>query len=166
MTCNNCSKKITKYSKSGLCLSCCKTGKKVNFSIATRKDISERAKKRNVGGEQSLNWKGGISKDKRIYNRNLYKRLSGIEKSKRVWSKNKRNRMKRANGGSHSFAEWELLKTQYNWTCPCCKKIEPKIKLVQDHIIAVSKGGSDNIENIQPLCRSCNAKKMIKIIKY
>lgn len=70
------------------------------------------------------------------------------------------------NGGKFNYGEWETLKAQYNWTCPCCKRGEPNIKLTMDHIIPVSKGGSSNIENIQPLCRSCNSKKHNKVIKY
>src|SRR3990167_2169393 len=70
-------------------------------------------------------------------------------------------------GLTNNLGDWGMLKAQYNWTCPCCKKKEPKIKLTEDHIIPVSKGGSDNIENIQPLCKSCNSRKNNReIIKF
>ena len=104
-------------------------------------------------GERNWGWKGGISKNKKYMS----------------WLKNKRNRLKGYIGellGSHTFGEWELLKKQYRYTCPACERKEPEIKLTEDHIIPLSKGGSDNIENIQPLCQSCNAKKHTKIIRY
>lgn len=76
----------------------------------------------------------------------------------------KRRDLQRIDG--HTLEEWETLKAQYNWICLCCKKQEPTIKLERDHIIPVIKGGSSNIQNIQPLCGSCNSKKHTKIIKY
>ncbi len=105
------------------------------------------------GGDESYNWIGILFNDKEYRN----------------WQKNKRNRVikrMRVECVTHTFGEWELLKKQYGYTCPCCKKSEPDIKLTEDHIIPLSKGGSDLIENIQPLCRSCNCKKYTKIIKY
>lgn len=77
-----------------------------------------------------------------------------------------RNKRIASNGGFHSNGEWENVKAQYNWTCPGCKKKEPEIKLTKDHIIPLSKGGSDNIENIQPLCQPCNSRKNTQIVRY
>ena len=66
--------------------------------------------------------------------------------------------------GSHTVQEWESLKETFFYTCPACGR--SNIELTRDHIIPLSKKGSDYIKNIQPLCRSCNSKKSINIIEY
>ena len=125
--------------------------------------------------KQKKEWELRNPDKKKMINRNHYlkcsngvKRDNGRSKNKQwvSWVKNKRNRMKRGAIGNHTFGEWELLKKQYGYCCPSCGKCEPKIKLTEDHIIPLSKGGLDNIENIQPLCRSCNCKKFTKVVRY
>lgn len=83
-----------------------------------------------------------------------------------TWLKNKRNRLKKASSGSHTFEEWFNLKSKYNNTCLDCGRKEPDILITEDHIVPLSKGGSDFIENIQPLCKSCNCRKHDKIINF
>lgn len=79
----------------------------------------------------------------------------------------KRAKAKRKNlDGEYSFAEWQVLKKEYNFTCPSCLKSEPDIELHADHIIPIIKGGWNEISNIQPLCKSCNSSKYTKIIAY
>jgi hypothetical protein len=128
------------------------------MSIAKLGKVSPRK-----GKKLSLETREKISLSKRKYfqDRNPnYIPFSYDDRKKR-----RRERLK-IYGGFHSVKEWETLKAQYNWTCPCCKKQEPEIKLTRDHIISVSRGGSDNIENIQPLCVSCNSKKSTTTIRY
>ena len=80
------------------------------------------------------------------------------------------NRQRRAlklnSGGSHSLEQWEALKDKYQHICLCCKKQEPFIVLTEDHIIPLTLGGTDDISNIQPLCRSCNSRKNAKVIDF
>jgi 5-methylcytosine-specific restriction endonuclease McrA len=59
------------------------------------------------------------------------------------------------------FTRAEFLSLCRATGCVCmeCRKQFPIGKLEADHIIALSRGGSNGIGNIQPLCRSCNANK-------
>ena len=75
----------------------------------------------------------------------------------------RRKARKKGAPGSHTIKQWEQVKLEYNYMCPYCQRIEPDIKLTQDHIIPLFRGGGDNIENIQPLCASCNASKGAKL---
>jgi 5-methylcytosine-specific restriction endonuclease McrA len=65
-----------------------------------------------------------------------------------------------------SRAEWNAIKAKYNHRCLCCGATEPDIRLEPDHVIPISRGGRNIVANIQPLCRSCNARKNAKTTDY
>lgn len=66
--------------------------------------------------------------------------------------------------GSFTNTEWVDLCNQYDNLCLCCKL--PGLDLTADHVIPLSRGGSNTIDNIQPLCGSCNSKKHTKTTDY
>lgn len=99
-----------------------------------------------LSGENHWNWKGGYE-------------------NKLLHSRNRRMRKKKVNG-SHTLSQWLELKKKFNYMCLCCKKFEPFITLTQDHIVPISKGGSNDISNIQPLCARCNSQKYTEIKSY
>lgn len=101
-------------------------------------------------GENNNLWKGGISKQK------------GYD----TFIQQNREARKKGNGGSYTLEEWNALIKKFNYMCLCCKRQEPQIKLTVDHIIPISKGGRNDIKNLQPLCFNCNARKHAKHIDY
>ena len=67
-------------------------------------------------------------------------------------------------GGDYSNDQWLALCEQYGNKCLACG--EHKGKLTADHVIPLSRGGSNDITNIQPLCASCNSRKHDQIKDY
>jgi 5-methylcytosine-specific restriction endonuclease McrA len=129
------------------------------------KKLSEEHKRKiskACGGEKCWNWKGGISRNEKEY----HKKYREAHKNNYSFYARLRHYKVKGATGSHTFGEWETLKAQCNWACLACKRKEPEIKLTEDHIIQISKGGSNNIENIQPLCVNCNSKKHTKVVSY
>lgn len=95
-------------------------------------------------GSKSHLWKGGISS-----NRKEYFNLKGLERYARL----------KGAKGSFTVEEWFELKKKNNNSCAKCGTHESIAKLTKDHIIPLTKGGSNWINNIQPLCQSCNSRK-------
>ena len=62
--------------------------------------------------------------------------------------------------GSHSIEQWNALLEKCGRRCTYCGRND--IGLTRDHVIPLTRGGSDDISNIVPSCRSCNSRKGTK----
>jgi uncharacterized protein YdaU (DUF1376 family) len=63
---------------------------------------------------------------------------------------------------THSKEEWLALVAVCGSRCARCSKHTDELEggvLCKDHIVPVYQGGSDGIDNIQPMCRNCNSSK-------
>lgn len=58
--------------------------------------------------------------------------------------------------GTHTDAEWARMVAIYG---RCLRCGEADSKLAKDHIVPIYQGGSDAIQNLQPLCMRCNQSK-------
>ena len=102
------------------------------------------------------------AEERRKYSLEYYK----LHPEKSVAATNRRRALKYAAKETHTEEEWQELKAFYNFKCLCCGQQEPDIKLTRDHVIPLTQGGSDSIDNVQPLCARCNSKKNNKHIDY
>ncbi len=66
-----------------------------------------------------------------------------------------KNRKKRKTLANYKKILQDLL-PKYNFKCVLCKATE---KLTIDHIKPISKGGGDELENLQIMCKTCNSRK-------
>lgn len=61
--------------------------------------------------------------------------------------------------GTHTPAQWLGLVSAFGCRCVMCGAVMDPWDVQKDHIIPIYQGGSDGIENVQPLCRPCNTSK-------
>ena len=80
---------------------------------------------------------------------------------KRALNNDRRSRVHGAEG-SFTASEWQALCDWFGNVCLRCGKPEVTI----DHVVPLTRGGSNMIENVQPLCRSCNPSKKTQSIDY
>lgn len=59
--------------------------------------------------------------------------------------------------GSHTLAEWQARVAAFGGRCAYCQRSD--VRLERDHVIALIEGGTNDITNILPACRSCNSSK-------
>jgi len=75
-----------------------------------------------------------------------------------------RAEMERSAPGSHSQSEWNAIVALHEGRCACCGV--NGVVLTKDHIVPLSKGGSNSAINLQPLCCSCNSSKGTRIVGF
>jgi hypothetical protein len=90
-------------------------------------------------------------------------------------SRTKQRANRRQAEGFHSTKQWVDLNEQYGHHCLDCKKhksefpINPRTgrqrPVEPDHIVPLSRGGTNWIWNIQPLCHDCNRKNWHHYLK-
>ena len=85
-------------------------------------------------------------------------------KSAKANNRRKRRAARHASSGSFTAKEFKALCDAYDNRCLACGDTEPVLEA--DHVVPLTRGGSDDIGNIQPLCGACNRKKFVNIVDY
>jgi 5-methylcytosine-specific restriction endonuclease McrA len=87
--------------------------------------------------------------------RKAYKSTPVGRTNKRV-AHQRRRAIKKNADGNHTSAEWLAMLDWFGNVCLKCGTVED---ITEDHVIPLTKGGSNSIDNMQPLCRYCNVSK-------
>lgn len=80
-------------------------------------------------------------------------------KDKSNMKSQRRRSLKKQVASTLTTVEWNNIKKYFNNKCAYCNKEED---LTREHFIALSKGGEFSINNIIPVCNSCNCSKRDK----
>lgn len=75
----------------------------------------------------------------------------------------KRRALERGAAGSFTEAEWGLIVANQRGRCAHCQR---KTRLTIDHIVPLSRGGTNFAYNIQGLCGPCNFSKQDTLMAY
>lgn len=94
-----------------------------------------------------------------------YKDIERTNTQRKIDNSRRRARLINSSG-KFTRKEWVELKSRYGNKCLKCGKSEAEVKITPDHVIPLALGGSNSIDNIQPLCWGCNAAKQARIADY
>lgn len=148
------------------CISCKKEFKVYNND--SRKDAkfcTIRCRSDHYSGEQHPGFIHGEEPSKeqmRAYRRKYYENNRELCYQRAFIQKAKRREIE----PGHTFEQWIELLKQHDNRCFYCKvkmtKKDGARQRTRDHIVPLSKGGTDSIDNIVPACKSCNSSKGTK----
>ncbi len=142
-----------KYGRKSACKVCCAALDRKRYDENVER---ERARCR-AYGLANLE-KENARKRQYIIDNPFYKRDWQRKNSDKVIAYAHKHRTLINNSTEHYTAEeWISLCERYNYTCLACGKND--VPMTVDHVIPVSLGGSNGIDNIQPLCKPCNCSK-------
>lgn len=94
-----------------------------------------------------------------------------VKAANRRWFENNRERanltsrlkkQRRRAAGNLTVADWRTVLNLYGNRCLACGANEVTI----DHIVPISRGGRNTVDNVQPLCGTCNTRKLTKTVDY
>jgi 5-methylcytosine-specific restriction endonuclease McrA len=88
-------------------------------------------------------------------------RKQNPEKTRASWHRYKAKKLKAK--GTHTHIERDLITRLQKGKCLSCGE---KSSLTIDHIIPLSRGGRNDLTNLQGLCKVCNSKKHTQSIDY
>ena len=89
------------------------------------------------------------------------------ERTKEFWKDNtyRRRALKAQAEGSFAYEEFVGLCNDLGWVCFYCGCDLDSETATADHMVPLSRGGANGIENIAPACQSCNSKKHDKTVE-
>ena len=97
------------------------------------------------------------------YIKEYHANYSHLNRVKFYESQTKRREIKKHSEKPLKPKQWKELLSFYNNVCLACGSDK---NITIDHVIPLILGGQHTINNVQPLCKSCNSKKSTKIIDY
>lgn len=155
------------YNKFNKCKSCSKI-----YAIAWQKANPDKVKQQRKRSNKKR-WERDKNNPEYKLKKKLYRQQTSAVRTERakIWNKNNKEKFYRhvyksqmskkvsKKGGSSYLILDKEIDRIYSMPCFFCGTTE---NITIDHIIPISRSGNHSIGNLQPLCRSCNSKKMKK----